>query len=222
MTTKTRTGPEIERGGIEEAPQGFLFEMTGGALCLDFVNTVYRRPTAESMDHLETYDDLVAWGEQSCLFGKRQASALRREASDHTSRARSVLGEAKKLREAFFSIFSSIARGSKPPQEALAILNASLPQSLSGLRIATEGKGFSWCWESAGASLERVIHPVVESAADLLTSRELDRIRQCESEACDWIFLDRSRNRSRRWCDMTVCGNRAKARRHYHRVKKGV
>src|SRR5207302_22567 len=70
-------------------------------------------------------------------------------------------------------------------------------------------------------TLDRMLWPVIRSAADLLVSGEAQRVRRCASETCDWLFLDTSRNHSRRWCDMSGCGNRAKARRHYARAKAG-
>jgi len=84
--------------------------------------------------------------------------------------------------------------------------------------VRPAGEGYTWVWKRTNAELDDVLAPVVESAAALLTSPDLSRVRECESETCGWLFIDRSRNRSRRWCDMTVCGNRAKVRRHYQRT----
>ena len=99
------------------------------------------------------------------------------------------------------------------------MLNAALPPALARLELrAVEGR-FEWSWTLAGDELDAMLAPVIESAAELLTSVEHARIGECESTTCGRLFLDRSRNRSRRWCDMTVCGNRAKARRHYRRSK---
>ncbi|MBI4413448.1 MAG: CGNR zinc finger domain-containing protein, partial [candidate division NC10 bacterium] len=80
---------------------------------------------------------------------------------------------------------------------------------------------FAWRWTGDGQRLDRMLWAVTRSAADLLTSGELAAVRECEAETCAWLFMDRSRNRSRRWCDMKACGNRAKARRHYERKKAG-
>jgi predicted RNA-binding Zn ribbon-like protein len=65
-----------------------------------------------------------------------------------------------------------------------------------------------------------MLWPIVDAAADLLVRGEPERIKTCGSATCGWLFLDLSRNRSRRWCDMKDCGNRAKARRHYARRKE--
>ncbi|HYR09186.1 MAG TPA: CGNR zinc finger domain-containing protein, partial [Longimicrobium sp.] len=92
---------------------------------------------------------------------------------------------------------------------------------LGWLRVRAEGGEFAWGWEE-GAELDRVLWPVVRDAAELLVSGDLRRVGKCCGDNCDWLYLDTSRNRSRRWCDMQSCGNRAKARRHYHRAKGGA
>ena len=87
--------------------------------------------------------------------------------------------------------------------------------------VAVEG-GYTWVWDEGGRALDSMLWPVARSAADLLTSGELQAVRQCAGRACGWLFLDTSRNRTRRWCDMSVCGNRAKARRHHERLRSGA
>jgi predicted RNA-binding Zn ribbon-like protein len=84
------------------------------------------------------------------------------------------------------------------------------------------GDGFVWDWHEVDGVLELPIWIVARSAADLLVSSELERVRECAGEKCDWLFLDASRNQSRRWCDMAACGNRAKAQRNYARRRGGV
>jgi len=82
--------------------------------------------------------------------------------------------------------------------------------------------GFTWVWAEGGRALDCMLWPVARSAADLLTAGELPAIRQCQGSQCGWLFLDTSRNRTRVWCDMRVCGNRAKARRHHARLRAGT
>lgn len=210
---------QVKRGGVAAA-RGFLFELTGGALCLDLANTVDPRPSPRRVDHVTGYDDLVAWGEQSGAISKEIAPRLARLAARQPARARRVFSEAVRLREAIYDLFSAVARGSGDrPRPAIEAINAALPGAMSRLRIAPRGDLFAWGW-SGEDDLGRIVWPAARSAAELLASDELDRVRLCASETCDWLFLDRSRNRSRRWCDMTVCGNRDKARRHYRRSRK--
>ena len=70
--------------------------------------------------------------------------------------------------------------------------------------------------------MEWVLWPIVQSAADLLTTESLDRVRLCKAEDCGCLFVDASKNRSRRWCAMSDCGNRAKVRRHRQRLRESA
>jgi len=88
--------------------------------------------------------------------------------------------------------------------------------------IAGERSRCTWLWAEGGKALDCVLWPIARSAADLLTEGPLGAIRRCEGKGCGWLFLDTSRNRTRRWCDMRICGNRAKARRHHERMKAGA
>ncbi|HSG82868.1 MAG TPA: ABATE domain-containing protein [Gemmatimonadota bacterium] len=203
------------------APDGSAFDLSGGRLCLDFVNTVDGR-LREPRDRLGRYADLVSWAEQAGAIEAAQALALREEASQRPQDAQRALAAARALREALFAILSSSARGESPPADAVAELNDALPGALSALRLAAAGHAFEWRWSLAERGLDRAVAPVIRDAAELLTSADLARVTECESESCAWLFLDQSRNRSRRWCDMSVCGNRAKARRHYRRTKRAT
>jgi predicted RNA-binding Zn ribbon-like protein len=98
-------------------------------------------------------------------------------------------------------------------------MNRTLREALSRLEVAPAAGGFAWAWVADEASLDQVLWPVVRSAAQLLTSGELARVRECAREGCDWLFVDTSKNHSRRWCTMAVCGSRVKAGRYYRRKK---
>ena len=92
-------------------------------------------------------------------------------------------------------------------------MNRVVTEALKHLRIVQTTNGFHWQWDHTKAALEFPLWLVARSTANLLTSQRQSRVRQCGSGDCDWLFLDRSKNRSRRWCDMAECGNREKARR---------
>jgi predicted RNA-binding Zn ribbon-like protein len=198
----------------------FQFDLTGGNLALNFANTVSRRNVPERRtEHLERYADLVSFAEQSAILAARQANELRAYAGQHESEARRALRKAIVLRETLYRAFSSIAQDGAASSEDLATIgNYVLDAVRHRALIRTEG-GYGWRWTQNGkTSLDYVLWPISQSAADLLTSDELKMVRFCEAPDCEWLFLDRSRNRSRRWCDMTSCGNREKARRHYRRT----
>lgn len=197
------------------------FSLTGGKLCLDFANTAeYRSPAIKPEDeHLTDYAALVAWGEQAGALADGQADHLLRLAAAQPDAAARVLARAIALREAIYRLFSHIASGETPHADDLEPLNAALAEGLAQARLALHGEEVVWTWAETPA-LDRMLWPVARSAADLLTcSEERERVRECAGERCTWLFLDTSRNRSRQWCDMQSCGNRAKAKRHYQRRK---
>src|SRR3989304_2884090 len=105
-------------------------------------------------------------------------------------------------------------------EEELSVLNAVLGEAMARLRVVRQGDEFTWEWEGMEASHEAMLWPLARSAAELLTSEDHHRLGQCADErGCGWLFLDMSKNHSRRWCDMEDCGNRAKAMRHYRRER---
>jgi predicted RNA-binding Zn ribbon-like protein len=201
------------RGGA-----GDRFELTGGRPCLDLANTLEARATPRPRELLRSYADLLAWGEQAALLSRGEARRLRDRARRRGREAEAARRRALSLREALYSVFSALAAGSAVPPRALRFLNAALPGVLARLRIASGKGAFAWGW-SAETDFDRVLWPVIQSAGELLTSPARERLRECAAPDCAWLFLDASRNRSRRWCDMSVCGNRAKARRHYRRER---
>lgn len=195
------------------------FDLSGGSLCLDFTNTVEDRPRADS-EHLGEYRDLLGWARQTGILSARQSAALERQAEREPSRAAAAFKRSLALRETLYRIFARIARSESPRRGDLERLNSALRKALPHLEIDEVDDGFGWRWTGAADAWDRPLWPVVRSAADLLTSDDSTAIRECAAEGCSWLFVDRSRNRRRRWCDMTTCGNRAKARRHYERRKR--
>ena len=194
-------------------------DLLGGRTSLDFANTVDWHASEQPVEYLTSYAALVAWGQHVGVLSDRQAEQLLDEAGRHPTEAEAILEQARVLREAIYRIFAAISAGRPAEEGDLAVLNAELPRALSQSRIIVSGDGYAWGWIGAEDALDRMLWPVVRDAVDLLTSGELVRVGQCADERCGWLFLDASRNRSRRWCSMEDCGNRAKARRHYQRSR---
>jgi predicted RNA-binding Zn ribbon-like protein len=198
--------------------RGFHFELTGGALCFDFANTVDSRcaPTRR-VDHLTDYTSLASWARQSRVVPARRASELIRAANKSDAAGR-AFRKAVELREAIYRVFSAIAGGGRPSERDLLLLGLHAQEALANMRLLPGGSGFEWSLEQRSRdSLMAPVWPIAKSAADLLVSGDLSRVRECAAGNCGWLFMDRSRNRSRRWCDMKICGNREKARQHYRR-----
>jgi len=200
----------------------FEFDLSGGALCLDFANTVSRRKTPEqATDHLRTYDDLIAFGEQTKILSLKLVEDLQAHARRHGRSAEEVLRRAICQRENIFRVFSALAKGKLPGSGDVHQISGFAVEALNCRGLERAGSRYQWKWQwDRKKLLDRILWPIAQSAADLLTSPELDAVRICEAPACAWLFIDRSRNRSRRWCDMKVCGNRQKARRHYQRTRR--
>jgi len=196
-----------------------VYEFTGGHLCLDFTNTVGGSRRAQPKERLTSYQDLIAWGRQGGVLTEQEARELRQLAARRPADAAAALEAAVALRETIYRIFLNVNEGRAPEPDDLSAMNAALCAESSHVQVKVRPGGFAWAWCDDGKALDRVLWPVVRSAADLLVSGEVQRVRKCAAEDCDWLFFDVSRNNRRRWCDMKSCGNRAKARRYYARKK---
>ena len=198
------------------------FELSGGALCLDFANTVSNRNLPlKRCDDLAQYSDLLAFATQSRYFPlerARELLAISRIEPGLTTRA---MEDTRNLREAIYRTFSGYVGHRRATVEDLTLIRDVVIESWKHQRLAAAGRRYLWLTkQEKGVKLESVLWPIASSAAELLTSDRLKNVRMCEAKTCAWLFLDDSRNHSRRWCDMKVCGNREKARRHYRREHK--
>ena len=199
--------------GAAARTENYTFDLSGGRLCLDFANTVGDRGTGQPSEQLGSYGDFLAWAEQAGATTARAARGLRRAAAARRAQARQVLADAIRLREALYRVFAAVATGRTPRAPDLAIVNAALPAAFERSRLVPSAGGFTLAAGVREDDLAAPLTPVVWSAVDLLVSPEADRIRTCAATACAWLFLDTTKNRARRWCDMKTCGNREKVRR---------
>ena len=198
-----------------------IFEFTGHNMCLDFCNTLHDRASGPR-ELLTSYDKLLLWGQQAHILTEDKAHLLNKEAQHHKEEAAAVLQQAIDLREAIFRLLLAKLQGSSPDEADLAIFNAAFSHTMAQSCIVPREHGFERNWLPEEHALDRPLWSVVRSAADLLTTEELEDVRICASDTCNWLFLDTSKNHTRRWCDMKSCGNRAKARRHYSQKKKST
>jgi predicted RNA-binding Zn ribbon-like protein len=200
-----------------------VWKFLGGELCLDFANSAQWHASESPRECLNSYEELLGWAGQAQLLSQQEVSQLRREAEQRGAEAAYILERAIRLRETIYDIFSAIAHARDPQEADLSALNAVLSETLPRLRLLFTGETYVWEWTASADDLDRMLWPVVRSAAELLTSDRLSRVGQCEDDrGCGWLFVDHSRNRSRRWCDMEDCGNRAKAKRYYERQRAGA
>ncbi|HEV8641556.1 MAG TPA: ABATE domain-containing protein [Methylomirabilota bacterium] len=187
------------------------------ALCLDFANTVRRGPTPR--DQLSRYADLVAWARRGGALTDAEARRLLGAARRRAAAATAALRRGRALREAIYRLLSAVADRRPARAADLATVNAAVAGALALSRLGARGGAFAWDWAGDRDALDRPLWPVARSAGELLTSGDLVAVRECAAPGCTRLFVDRSRNRTRRWCDMAVCGNRAKARRYYARSR---
>lgn len=194
---------------IPDAPHPF--DYISGSLILDFTNVGTH--AGHNHEHLRSFNDLVDFVRQAGGLSPAEARRLVAEAERHPSVAKAILGRAVALRDASMRGFSAFAGGKAPDARDLELIGREAAAALAHRRIALAGKQITWTWAD-DLTLERVLWPIAQSGADLLTSAD-DRVmlRECASDTCEWLFLDRTRNHSRRWCDMADCGNRAKQQR---------
>jgi predicted RNA-binding Zn ribbon-like protein len=194
--------------------------MTPLTLCFDFANTVSWRTGEQPREKLTSYAGLLAWATRTGILPDRSMRQMLASAQRSPARAAAVLKRAVSVRESIYRTFAAIAAGRRVPMRDLMAVNHAIRESLSRLEVASRAGGFSWQWATHPDALDQILWPIARSAAELLTSSDLERVRLCAGPGCGWLFLDRSRNRSRKWCDMSDCGNRAKARRHYERARQ--
>jgi predicted RNA-binding Zn ribbon-like protein len=193
-------------------------DLVGGAVCLDFTNTGSRRRHGAFRERLQDYEDLVVWARRVGLLEQPEAAALQAEAARQPAEAERVLARARTLREAIYGVFSARAHGTEPRREDVDELNSALADAGHRRRVKRVANGWVWSWDRGEEALEWPLWPVAQSAAELLTEADPERIKECGSDNCNWLFYDVSKNRSRRWCEMKDCGNRAKQRRHRSRT----
>jgi predicted RNA-binding Zn ribbon-like protein len=189
--------------------------------CLEYTHSVGWAERDRSDDELTSYEALLAWAEREGLLERAERERLGRAAEARPDEAARVLARAVELREVIYRIFSAVGRDEAPAESDVQALNALLPEANRWRGIVRVGSDFEWGWlEGSDCLLDRVLWPIIYSAAQLLTWSELSRVKLCRAHDCGWLFVDSSRNRSRRWCDMSDCGNRAKARRFRERQRE--
>lgn len=188
-----------------------------GHPALDFVNTVGGWSAEQPLeDKLGSYGDLVRWAELARLLDAGDTVAPERLARNRPRQAARVLARARALRGILHRLFNRILENRKPRPADVQFLQNELRIARQHQRLASTAAGFHWTWDEHPA-LDGILWKVSQSAADLLTSPDLARVRRCAGENCGWMFLDATRNHSRHWCDMQDCGNLAKVRRFRQR-----
>ena|SRR5436190_11658605 len=179
---------------------------------LAFINTLSSRPTSAPVEALISYEALVLWTRDQHLISSAAADRLIAESKRHPHHAATVLGRAKHFREALNDLAGAIDAARPPNAEVLKTIGDSIAGAYANGRLVPHDDALQWI---AGAEddLNRVIWEIGRAAGRLVVSPRLARVRACAADDCGWWFVDDTKNRSRRWCDMKLCGNREKLRR---------
>ncbi len=195
--------------------------LLGGNVCLDFVNTAEFRGSDRTIECLASYQHALAWCVHASLIDAREAQRLMNAAARQPGQEHKALAQILQIREVLYRIFAALAQKKMPGAAALKPLNAALAQIAGQRQLLASGGTVTWRWSVDAARLDPMLAPLTLAAAELLTSAEIEKLRQCPG--CGWLFLDTSRNHMRRWCSMAFCGSQDKSRRQYaRRLADGV
>ena len=196
----------------------YNFDFDSGHLALDYANTKKKYASQTPVEKLNSYADLIAWGEEAGLVSPESAPRLRLLAMQQPEDALNNYHFATQFREALYHIFSNRYANVLLAPADLGILNSVVQDAMAHLQLTQVDGEIHWQWDTGMDGVNLILWPVARAAADLLTTSKASLVRECESDrGCSYLFIDQSKNHSRRWCSMESCGNRAKARRHYAR-----
>ncbi len=197
--------------------------IVGGHPALDLVNTVGSRRGRIGADYLATYGDLLLWATRQGVLDEKDAAALDEAALAEPADAAVALLRAKRLRECLWRVCVAMQGGEGPAQADLALLTREVLAAQRARALEWSYAGCRWLWTSA-AGLDAVTARVAWAAAELLAGDEhlhLSRMRECEGRNCSWLFLDATRNGTRRWCTAEECGSLARITR-FRAKRKGT
>src|ERR1039458_4762145 len=192
-----------------------LFELIGGNVCLDFINTLDDRPSGEPKELLKNYYDMARFGKDTGILTPEQLDYFLEKVHLMPDEAQEAMRRAINLRESLYAIFTAVMNKQSAPQLAMDRLNANLHDATLHSRLVQREERLEWRFDAMTSSCYAMLRPIARAAADLLASPDLALVRACSSPTCQWLFLDTSKNHHRRWCSMKQCGNRAKVRRFY-------
>lgn len=197
------------------------WDLDSGNLVLDFANTAEFHASEQPDEMLETYSDLVSWSLNAGLVSKSAARDLQDKTNQNPQEASKALRQALAIRETIYRLFSAVAHGEKADDSDFSRFNRYLNEAYAKSQISPSDDGLPWTWQNSETSLDRMLWPILREAANLITSQDIKRVGECaDDRGCGYLYLDTSRNHSRRWCSMESCGNRAKAQRHYQKISK--
>jgi predicted RNA-binding Zn ribbon-like protein len=194
--------------------------LVGGNLALDFANTESGRGSESHRNHLSDATNVLDWLNHVNALPAGATEWLRAEVSTRPALADELVARSIALRAAIHAVGAAIGRGGAPSHASLARLSELHAESIARAALAFEGDICRWRWSLSQAPVDAALGPIALAAVDLFTDADFSRIKQCAGQACGWLFYDSSKNKRRRWCEMDVCGNRAKQKRFAARRRR--
>ncbi len=186
--------------------------LLAGRLALNFANTESGRGSVQHFNHFEKGADLVTWAVHAKVITEQDAAIARHVLANNTGLAEDLLNEGRTLRNTVYSINAALAAGDAPSHDAMQTLADQYRDQLQSAELVGRGKQHAWIWNIERNLISSILGPIAFSALTLLTEQTHARIKQCGGNCCGWLFYDLTKNNSRRWCEMSVCGNRSKVR----------
>ncbi|MFI5023599.1 MAG: CGNR zinc finger domain-containing protein [Alphaproteobacteria bacterium] len=210
----------MEQLSQDQAPRAEALPLVGNELALDLANTSSGRGTAKAREHLQRAEHVVLWARHAKALTPADGETLQAILAANPKLAARLLRRTLEVREVVYAIAAAIAAGHPADGAAIDQLRRIHAECVAHAKLVPHGATFVWAWDPADGPVEAVLGPITLSALTLLTQADLSRIKQCRGDHCGWLFFDTTKNKSRRWCEMVVCGNRAKQRR-FHRRRVG-
>lgn len=189
-------------------------------LCIAFANTRSWRGRETPVERLRGVADLLAWTKRTGGEAGERIEQAGRWVAEHPDDADRLFDAAIRLREALYRALAAIAEKQAVEERDFAALAQAIAQAPGRKRLVRAKDGYAWQVGPFEPSATHLLAPVLWSASDLIPAADRHRIRRCANPECRFLFLDESKSGTRRWCDMATCGNRAKASRHYAKVRQ--
>jgi predicted RNA-binding Zn ribbon-like protein len=188
-----------------------LLSLVAGNLALDFCNTISGRGGTRTVEHLRTPIHVLEWARHAGAVDASATDVLAARGQADRGTGDLLIKEAHRLRETCYRIAAAIVGGEPPAANDLHALASAHAAHLAVARLALADRRFYWVWDPEPV-VPAILVPITLSAMTLLTEHDFRRLKRCPGHDCGWLFYDTSKNGRRRWCEMEVCGNRAKVR----------
>jgi predicted RNA-binding Zn ribbon-like protein len=216
---RKREGAGDNAAALDAPSRAGILPLVGSELAFDFSNTSSGRGGPQHIDHLRAPEHLVTWARHAKMLTPRDGDYIAKRLAANSALGTRLLDRALALRETIYAIGIACARGQRPRHEHVGALTQVYAASIHKARLSPCEANFAWVWRPEDGVIEAILGPIALSALTTLSQADLTRIKQCGGEHCGWLFFDTTKNKRRRWCEMEVCGNRAKQKAHRARAE---